>query len=451
MKHFKPLLLLVAAPLILGGCNLFNKKNKEPETNDNQDNEEDKTPPKRDKVNVNIRAKINTENEAGYDVKIDFKDDDFDGSSTTFSDKIKMLSLGACASSENETKAKAFYEEMYYDNITYHLPETTADSIGYIIAHRSFENYDVVSLVIRSIEYKEEWSNNFQIGESGDHEGFSNRANEVYSALNDYLETYKDKEVKLWVSGYSRGGGIANVLASKIMTGGADENKTFVYTFEAPRGLALENAIEYKNVFNLVNNVDIVAMIPPEQYGLYRCGKDIVINSTEKNIDELLYDFDNKIELPEFVPTANYATEQEFSNFLITSLLEDTNNPETTLNTRAAYYANYQDNISYFMGLYFSLPQSTIDNIKNGFNNLDWLGKLTLFVGDGLYNFIKPYLNADNIPYDDAMLKSACSSLVKLLSAKSSLLSSLQNEDFLGNLRRIISQHALEAVYVLIK
>ena len=445
MKHFKPLLLLVAAPLILGGCNMFNKKNKEPETNDNQDNEEDKTPPKRDKVNVNIRAKINTENEAGYDVKIDFKDDDFDGSSTTFSDKIKMLSLGACASSENETKAKAFYEEMYYDNITYHLPETTADTVGYIIAHRSFENYDVVSLVIRSIEYKEEWSNNFQIGDSGDHVGFSDRADEVYSALNNYLETYKDKEVKLWVSGYSRGGGIANVLASKIMTGRADENKTFVYTFEAPRGLALENAIEYKNVFNLVNNVDIVAMIPPEQYGLYRCGKDIVINSAEKNIDELLYYFDNKIELPEFVPTANYETEQEFSNYLISTLASG------SLSTREGYYTNYQDGISYFMGLYFSLPQSTINKISEKFQNLQPMDYLTLLGDDGLYNMIKPILDQDHIQYDATALRSACATLKTLLVEKYSLISTLQDEDFSGNLRRIISQHALEAVYVLIK
>ncbi len=72
----------------------------------------------------------------------------------------------------------------------------------------------------------------------------------------------------------------------------------FVYTFEAPASLSEENALPYENVHNINNEADLITYIPPEKYGLKRCGVDYPIY--DPNISSLIKEFDSEITVPEF-------------------------------------------------------------------------------------------------------------------------------------------------------
>ena len=66
---------------------------------------------------------------------------------------------------------------------------------------------------------------------------------EVYQDLQSYIDTYaKNKTLKLWINGYSRGGALSNVLSSLILKGdkvNVLQDDMFVYTFEAPASLTI--------------------------------------------------------------------------------------------------------------------------------------------------------------------------------------------------------------------
>lgn len=446
-NHFKPLMIL-AVSILLAACS------GEPENTSNTGTSSTSNPPttstlppqEDDFVVVKVEGINSTARAGGYDAKINYKDDDFDQDATTYSDKIKMLSFGSAIVSKDEETAQAFFETMGYDNFSATLPEPTTDTIGFTLAHKSFANYDLVALSIRGLDYVQEWTNNLLVGKEGNHNGFQARADEIKVELQTYLGSYTTKPVKLWISGYSRGGGVANLLASDLLKNGFNQSNLYVYTFEAPRGLTLENAPEYPNVFNLVNSADPVARIAPAEYGLYRCGKDIITDEG-KDVEEALRELDPGLTLPAFTPSAGvFENDKQFTDFILSTLLEDTGDANTTLNIRESFVDNYQADIGYFIGFYFSLDQSTVDKLATALKNAG----ATLFDSeDNIYNTIKPILDEDGVTYDDAKLHSSCSKVYKLLTTKFTLILAIAFMP--DNLKRAIYMHSLDTVYALIK
>ena len=457
MKH-KYILLTLAASLLLVGCDNGDENSSStsttPTTSTTSTIPSTSTlpPAEEDHVVVNFEGINPTAKKGGYNAKIYYRDDDFNQPSTTFSDKIKMLSFGASVVSSKESKAQSFYSTMGYDNFVSHLPEPGSDTIGYVFAHKSLAGYDLVSVSIRGLDYGAEWASNLDLGEEGNHHGFEASANEVKTALNTYLASYTSKPVKVWITGYSRAGGVANVLASALLKDGFTQTNLFVYTFEAPRGLVSEDAIEYENVFNIVNEIDIVTRIAPEEYGLYRCGKDIFINE-DTDIDEALTKLDPNLSLPAFTSKATYyENEKAFTDFILDQLLQDTGNVSTSLDTREKFYANYQTHISYFLGLYFSMSQEAADAIVEAIKNLGMDAASLLSDEDGIYKFIKPLLDEHGVSYDDAKLQGACHALYYLATSKALLLVLFAlDTSAVDNLKRMLYMHSLETVYALIK
>ena len=298
------------------------------------------------------------------------------------------------------------------------------------------------------------------MGETGNHEGFQARSNEIYNHLKTEIEVHQYQNLKLWITGYSRGGGISNVLSHQILSSeeiDIAQEDMYVYTFEAPRGLIEENAVAYPNVHNVVNNADLVAYVAPEQYGLYRCGVDQEIYTAQTNLSRLLYDLDKDIVLPTFTPTANYANEKECIQWMLNEITKelDTSDPDNaaaTAHTRADFVNNYQSGIQYMMGLFFSLNSSTTNKLMTKFSELDQVGMFMLLGDDGVYNFIRPVLVEDNVQFDDAELKTNCAVLTKFLRNNITLLLGiLADPNGADSLKRIIYMHAPEAEYVLLK
>lgn len=383
-------------------------------------------------VTVRLNKTYSDDSSSGpdyYNLKFDYRDDFFDGDAKTFSKDLELLSFASSVAGSNQMTAKNFYDTLEFDNyIDRNYDKTEVDSIAYYIAHKTITNYDLISISIRGLGYQEEWANNFVIGEYGNHKGFDDSAEAIYQTLANYISTYySGKNIKLWVSGYSRGGAVANVLASKILHEKEDisisEDDSFFYTFESPAAVSLDNAIEYQNIHNIINENDIVPMIPPIQYGLSRCGTDVVLSDT--NIESAVEAFDQYLILPQFIGfTYNdlqtsvqktVTNEKGFIDAVVNCLLREPTPSEEEgfigMTTREEYYQNYETNLSYLVGFFFGLPKKTLDKVINKIKNIDASGFDALLSKDGFYNMLVPILFSDDIEYDSATLKAACETL----------------------------------------
>ena len=127
------------------------------------------------------------------------------------------------------------------------------------------------------------WKQNFTVnGETIDaeHYAFSVAAEKAVAKI---LSLSGNKSTKTWIMGQSRGGALANIIASKL-----SKETTFCETFEAPATVAKEAAGDYENIHNYICGDDVVTMIPP--WGMVRYGVDIPLNipELEEKVEEEL-------------------------------------------------------------------------------------------------------------------------------------------------------------------
>ena len=185
-------------------------------------------------------------------------------------------------------------KKLEFTDIWVHYPETTPDTIGYTIASKKIikdnEEYTLVAVTTRGGGYFQEWGGNFTIGMGDEHDGFSNAGNQVYEAVKQYLTRLMinegtQKNIKIWLSGYSRGAAAINIAAHFLTTDakagrlkGVTAKNIFAYGFECPQsvrsssGLLKENC---KNIFSIVNYIDIVPKVAPSEpksWGFQRLG-----------------------------------------------------------------------------------------------------------------------------------------------------------------------------------
>ena len=136
--------------------------------------------------------------------------------------------------------------------------------------------------------YGSEWLSNFNFldseafaGES-DHTGFKTAEAEIEKDLEEYcLRHGVTEDDKVLVTGHSRGGAVANLLAADLdFRAQADYGPfalagIYAYTFAAPRvttrGSDAQSPL-YHNIFNVVNPTDLVARIPFAGWGYRRYG-----------------------------------------------------------------------------------------------------------------------------------------------------------------------------------
>ena len=179
----------------------------------------------------------------------------------------------------------------------------TFDSLGLAAAKKEMGSYTIVAITPRSGGYFREWANNMHLGDGSKsdmmHEGWYNAANKILSFLDNYVTSNNvTGRVKLWMSGFSRGGAATNIAAAlidnklskgeKIFSNEAYATKedVYAYTFEAPQGAnvysksikAPKDAL-YNNIFNIVNPLDVVPKLAMKQYGFTRFGIDKYITT----------------------------------------------------------------------------------------------------------------------------------------------------------------------------
>lgn len=134
--------------------------------------------------------------------------------------------------------------------------------------------------------YGSEWLSNVKIeGEEdvsgdGDHLGFTLAAEEIVADLEERAARLDPEVERTYLfCGHSRGGAVANLLASYVDTVGALATAEDVraYTFAAPNCTSSPAARDaaYDNIFNLLNPSDLVPRLPLESWGYARYGRDV--------------------------------------------------------------------------------------------------------------------------------------------------------------------------------
>ena len=169
------------------------------------------------------------------------------------------------------------------------------DVTEFVVGHKKViykgEAQEIIIVAVRGTnETNAEWSSNFDVGADTaeyyaatgsshpdwknklNHKGFDVAANRVYDKLTAYINTYIDQSAKksILLTGHSRGAGISNILGQ--MYEDKTDYRTYAYTFAAPNSTTASNAGSYKNIFNIINEDDIIPYLPLSQWGFTNYG-----------------------------------------------------------------------------------------------------------------------------------------------------------------------------------
>ena len=188
------------------------------------------------------------------------------------------------------------FENLCFNNITGNYPSPTSDSIGYVIGSKTVKNtagetMTLLAVAVRGGGYGAEWASNFKVGTASNHQGFSEAATTVVDGIKAHIEKIGAAEnIKIWITGFSRAAATSNITAHRLnlqaregRIPGLSEDGIFAYCFECPRTVwksETGNGAD-KNIFNIVNPIDVVPMVAPEAWDFYRYGITYYIPSNE--------------------------------------------------------------------------------------------------------------------------------------------------------------------------
>ena len=458
MKISRLFLLFIPSLLICGCKNEEPPKQVEPEQQEGAieppQAEEDLTPDKTVQYEIYDTMGV-VEDKTCYTVETNYTDKYFKYTATTYKKDLMKLSFACSMSMHSKELGSKFFEDIGFQHVftseTYQTGPTE-HSVHYMIYKKNIDDFTIYAVGVKGTQYFAEWTDNLTLGENGNHTGFDQSANQIYEKLEEVLSNQTN--IKLWLSGYSRGGAICNVLSAKIMKNpgfSLTKHTLYTYTFATPRGLAIENAVRYENVFNLVNSADIVTNFAPEEFGLFRCGIDI--NLYSENIAQYLNEFSEEIIMPTFTPvTGSYKTDNDYTRFLLKKILENGNDEvnedikPTDLNSRIHYYA-LQDDLCYLVGKLLSIDRiGTVFEEKFKYKSRS---ELLALIKDPVQSCqaLKEIFTEQEVDYEEDKLQTACNSLTAVATHYSySIVITLANENYL----RMINMHMAETTYVTI-
>ena len=165
----------------------------------------------------------------------------------------------------------------YTDIITIAYQNTERDKVGMCIGSRVRENRLQIAAVLRGTS-GDEWYSNFEVGYSAEHSGFAKAADFAELRLGDYVFTHAiGTQPEFFVTGYSRGGAVANILAKRLCDRYGLE-RVCAYTFAAPSTTLSRRTNRYNCIFNLVRQEDLFTRVPPEGWGYTKYGKNISLS-----------------------------------------------------------------------------------------------------------------------------------------------------------------------------
>ena len=156
----------------------------------------------------------------------------------------------------HDKNIRAFLNTMGFEDIqtnNYYNGDHLANSAAVAVAHKTIvdksnRSWVLLAILPMSAGYKGEWAGNFLTGEKGLHEGFKAGCDEILRFVKSYvLANDITGDVKVWISGHSRGGALANLVGAFFAAGGSSylgknvkiiPENIYCYTFAASGNVA---------------------------------------------------------------------------------------------------------------------------------------------------------------------------------------------------------------------
>lgn len=131
---------------------------------------------------------------------------------------------------------------------TWYTLQNEENSCGVAVGARTINadghEYTLLAIIPRSIGYKQEWTGDITLNTGYIHEGFLEARDECLRFTRQYIQDHNiTGDIKVWISGHSRGGAISNLLAGFFAGGGIGyfggqvnitPEDVYCYTFATP-------------------------------------------------------------------------------------------------------------------------------------------------------------------------------------------------------------------------
>ena len=168
------------------------------------------------------------------------------------------------------------------------------DSMGVIIGHRDINlpsgRYTLIAISTRGAGYEAEWAGNATVGQTGNHRGFEIAAEETMRFLRSYIDRhsqYFQDDVKIWMTGFSRGAATMNLVASRLTSNPTASgihiarDNIYAYLFATPQNTVTQRSTAagpfFRNIHNIIHTSDLVTYVAPSQWGFARYGLSHVL------------------------------------------------------------------------------------------------------------------------------------------------------------------------------
>lgn len=238
---------------------------------------------------------------SNLEVKVPYSDRWFFESSSVYNHRLAQASIGLTLSAfrladyqagleGQDEHIRSFLSEAGFTDVRTNDYDrmsgryTIASAMGHKEIKRNGETYELIAIGISGQGYNNEWLSNLSIGDQDLHRGFADAAEDIYDRFFGYiaLNGLDEKNIRVWVSGFSRAAAVANVFAAQVIDSEWFEPQdVFAYTFATPATTRNPEAGSYSGIFNIVGATDPTPMVPFENWNYGRFGTTL-LNPTQQ-------------------------------------------------------------------------------------------------------------------------------------------------------------------------
>jgi Lipase (class 3)./Domain of unknown function. len=280
-----------------------------------------------------------------------------EGDSYTRNDALALASMqlvAAAIEDDANGKGAAFLKEMGFENIGFtDFDAVSQDGTNYTWATKTVtdeaDTVTIVAVTVQSYSFSNSikrygWTQNFTVNGQAltdEHYAFATAADSVYA---DIAALGGGGKVKFWITGQSRGGAVANLIAARLkQNSGIDSADIFAYTFESPAVVEASavpnNETDYGYIHNYLCSNDLVTMVPP--WGMVRYGVDHELKTEET--DSRIFDELDLIKSPQVIHREEDQIDEAYAKNIINVL-------ETGIPSREDYSAYHEEKVKNVKG-----------------------------------------------------------------------------------------------------
>ena len=328
-----------------------------------------------------------------------YNDDYFSAPSSGYNPNLTTFALFLALSSGNKTEEPSHNADFAVDlmkdigcgsidvNDYYLSKRKRVDNIGVAIGIKDAD-IPTVFILIKGSHYGAEFGGNLIVGtgkeSGGKHEGFSVAKDRAMEFLKEVLRDRRiSGRVRMMTTGYSRGGAVSNLVASAItdmiLDGTVEQELGVSVRQDDMYGFCFEPALcqyddsnrsdIYRNIVCVIDPNDIVAKVPPVQFGFTLYGRIHWMETNDPGRVELMRRYMEKYfgkEISDFYNVAEYEPRKEMQTLgaMIERILSDA---VSAFGNRKRYVRDLQDSLSYTV---YSIIDN-LDEARSVFSSLD--------------------------------------------------------------------------------